>query len=223
MKMQSTMTLLITGAFICPVAHPSEFAQLKEEQGAEQARACLAMFGKRLAHLGEEGEEVAFFMADERLSGSSQTQAIRDAMLRVRDVYGAYIRMIDLIRHGKEGFTMEMGERIELAELEISVNRSTTLDSQLRNLQSNIRETSARLTNREILKKMLENLEREGYLKIENPDRCVYMVTGKIHHLVAVLEIMAEHQQVSTLSVTDSDLQGEMDFSQSSDEPSEAL
>jgi hypothetical protein len=214
--MESTMTLLIGGEFICPVAYPSEFALLKEEQGAQKAQACLAMFGKRLAHLGEAGEESAFFMAEQRISGSAQTQSIRESLARLRDVFGGYIRMIELIRHGKEGFSLEMGERIEVAELELSINRSTTLDSQLRNLQSNIRDTSARLSNRELLKKMLEHLAHGGYLKLENADRGVYIVTGKINHLVAILEVMAEQQQVSTLSTDDSDLQGEMDFGDAS-------
>lgn len=205
--MQHELNLLITGEFICAVTYPGEFEALRDAEFSASVDAWLGKLGKSLGRLGDDGEEIAFFMVDVDF-GTSHSQTVRDSLLRLRDVYGPCIRMIDMIRHGSEDFSMQPGEVIELAALEQAINRSSTLEALLRNLQSSIREASARLSNREVLKKLLEHLSREGYLLLVNSDTDLYKVTGKIMHLIHVLQVVEEHQPLQMSSDSD-DASGE--------------
>ena len=56
--------------------------------------------------------------------------------------------------------------------------------------------SSLKNTNRDFLKRMLEHLKSAGYLVISNPQNETYRVTGRIDHLHAVLEFIAEQQPV---------------------------
>ena len=190
---------LLAGEYICPIAFPPEYEQLQDDAVRTDVEAWLDQLGMRLARLGDDG---AFFMAPAQLQ-PAQLNRVKDELLRFRDVYGPWIRMLNLIRLAKEGFHCVMGDYVQVAELETAINESSTLEGQLRQLHGVIANAAARHSNREFLKRLLEHLKADGLLVLVNPQSETYRVTGKIDQLHAVLEFIAEHEAVMTFSVDD--------------------
>ena len=191
MKAQ-TLRHLLDGDYICPIAYPLEFEYLEDAANQDAADRWLGDIDMRLARLGSDG---AFFMAPRTVSPADTTR-IRDDFARYRDVYGPAHRMLQLIRAGKDEFTLGVGELIQLAELNQAVNESTTLETQLRGLHSVIKDGSLRYTNRELLKRLLEHLRNDGYLVLINPTSELYKTTGKLDQLKQVLTFLAENSDI---------------------------
>ncbi len=198
MKAQTRLTLL-DGKYICPIAYPLEYDYLREPEVRDEVDRWLRDINMRLARLGTDG---AFFMAPVQLQSEDVTR-IKNDFLSYRDTYGPAHRMMQLIRAGKDEFTLSAGELVQLAELNQAVNESATLEAQLRGLQAVIKDGSARFTNRELLKKLLDHLRADGYLVLVNANTEMYQTTGKVRQLTSVLTFIAENTDI--LGQTDAD------------------
>lgn len=180
---------LLDGKYLCPYHYPDEYACLAEHESERIAvNQWLGDIDMRLTRLGEDG---AFFMAPLHIQ-TQDTARIRDDFARFRDVYGPLVQMLDTLRNAQEEFSFQPGEYIQLADLVLNVNGSATLEGQLRSFE--ISGTHKRYSNHELLKRMLDNLCKEGYLILSNPERHVYRCTGKLQQLAIALEYMAERQ-----------------------------
>lgn len=198
--MQSqTLNALLAGQFICPIAFEQEFEDLQDPVTRDEIEQWLAKIDRRLARIGEEG---AFFVAPMQIMAQHTTK-VREDLKDFRDTYGPMVSMLNLIRVSKEGFTCSPGDFVQLAEIERGINESPTLEMQLRALVGVIDGSSLKNTNRDFLKRMLEHLKRAGYLVISNPQNETYRVTGKIDHLHAVLDFIAEQKPVIAESPED--------------------
>ena len=187
-----TLLNLVAGEYICPIAYKDEYEYLMSDGNQDFVDGWLSAINMKLARLGEGG---AFFMAPRQLAPSDANK-IRDDFARYRDVYGPANRMLQIIRAGKDEFTLGVGEYIQLAELNQAVNESATLEAQLRSLQNVIRDGSARFKNRELLKKLLEHLQKDGYLIVVNENTEMYRTTGKVTQLTNVLTFLAENTDI---------------------------
>lgn len=180
---------LLDGKYLCPYRYPDEYACLAEQESERTAvNQWLNEIEMRLARLGDDG---AFFMAPQQIQAHDLAR-IRDEFARFRDVYGPLVHMLDMLRNAQEEFSFQPGEYLQLADLVLSVNGSATLEGQLRSFE--ISGTHKRYSNHELLKRMLDNLSKEGYLILSNPERHVYRCTGKLQQLSLALEYMAERQ-----------------------------
>lgn len=191
MKAQ-TLRALLDGRYICPVAFKREYEFLIESGNEQVADKWLGEIDMRLARLGTDG---AFFMA-QKIPSAADTARIRDDFQRYRDIYGPAHRMMQIIRSGKDEFTLTPGEYIQLAELNQAINESPTLESQLRGLQTVIHDGGAKYTNRELLKRLLEHLRNDGYLVLVNVNTEMYQTTGKVDQLKSVLTFLAENTDI---------------------------
>lgn len=188
-----TLNLLIAGHYICPVAYEVEYSKLIDEDFAATINETLGRMDLRLARLRDDG---AFFVAPLTLQ-SQHVARVREELLRFRDVYGPAVRMLNLLRLVKDSIGLRAGEYLRLAELEQSVNNSSSLETQLRSLHGVVANAAARNSNRDFLKKLLENLRSEGFLVLANSHNDTYRLTGKIEQVHAVLEFIAEQVSVT--------------------------
>ncbi|MDP3799795.1 MAG: hypothetical protein Q8R06_22075 [Polaromonas sp.] len=186
------LTDLLAGQFICEIAFEQEYELLSDPEVRAEVELWLASIDRRLAQLGEDG---AYFVAPMQIMAPHAAK-VREDLKRFRDVYGPSVRMLNLIREAKDGFSCSPGDYVQLADIEGSINESSTLESHLRSMHSAIAGVSIKHSNREFLKRMLENLTDSGYLVLSNPQNETYRVTGKIDHLHAALEFISEHEPV---------------------------
>lgn len=187
-----TLNALLAGQFICPIAFEQEYEDLQDLATRDEVEQWLTKIDRRLARLGEDG---AFFVAPMQIMAPHAAK-VREDLKAFRDTYGPMVSMLNLIRVSKDGFTCSPGDFVQLAEIERGINESPTLEMQLRALVGVISGSSLKNTNRDFLKRMLEHLKSVGYLVLSNPQNETYRVTGKIDHLHAVLEFIAEQQPV---------------------------
>lgn len=189
-----TLRCLLDGGYVCEYAFPMEYAYLISNGQAKVVDEWLAAIDMRLARVGDEG---AFFMSPRQMS-ASDTARIRDEFLRFRDVYGPCIRMLQIIRNSKDEFSPNPGEYIQHAELVQSINESTPIAEQLRGLIGIIRDTEARYTNAELVKRLLEHLRKDGYLVVVNEATEMYRTTGKLMQLTQVLRFLGENSEIAS-------------------------
>jgi hypothetical protein len=192
MKSQ-TLRCLMDGNYVCEYAYPQEYGYLMSANHATWVNEWLSAIDECLTRVCEGG---AFFMAPIELS-SSDAARIRDEFLRFRDVYGPSVRMLQIIKSGKEDFVLQPGEFLQHAELVQAVNENSSLTEQLRSLIGVIRDTEARYTNSELVKRLLEHLRKDGYLVLFNESTEMYRVTGKITQLTQALTYLAENSDIS--------------------------
>lgn len=189
----TTLNLLLAGQYICPVAYEVEYAKLLDESYAATIDETLGRMDLRLARLRD---DTAFFVAPLIMQSQHNSRA-REELLRFRDVYGPAVRMLNLLRLVKEDFGLRMGEYLQLAEMERAVNNSASFESQLRALHGVIPNTAARYSNRDFLKKLLDNLRVDGFMVLANANNDTFRMTGKIEQIHAVLEFIAEQVAVT--------------------------
>ncbi|MBX3608608.1 MAG: hypothetical protein KF871_01830 [Hydrogenophaga sp.] len=183
-----TLATLLAGNFVCQYAFPEAYADLVEPGEAEKVDQWLQSLDRRLARLGDDG---AFFVAPLQVHTNEQVAKVKTDLARFRDVYGLLVEMLNLVRLTKDGFRGVPGEYVQLAEILLKVNEDTTLVSRLRELR--IPGADARLSNNELLRKMLERLRAEGYLIVSNASTETYQITGKVDHLHAVMQYLVEN------------------------------
>ena len=108
-----TLLCLLDSNYICEFAFPQEYAYLVTGKNAELVNEWLSAIEMCLARVCDGG---AFFMAPIEL-GSADGARIRDEFLRFRDVYWPSVRMLQIIKSGKDDFNLQPGEFIQHAEL----------------------------------------------------------------------------------------------------------
>lgn len=197
-----TLNTLLAGHFVCQYAFPEAYADLSEPGEPERVDQWLQSLDRRLARLGDDG---AFFVAPMQVHTNEQVNKVRSDLARFRDVYGLLVEMLNLVRLTKEGFRGVPGDYVQLADILIKVNEDTTLVSRLRELR--IPGADARLSNNELLRKMLEKLRADGYLVLSNPSTETYQITGKVDHLHAVMQYLVENvPELTDNALSDVDL-----------------
>lgn len=193
MKSQ-TLRSLLDGQYICEFAFPREFEWLSDSNTAEWVNLWLSALELRLTRVCDDG---AFFVAPIDMQ-PSDTARIRDEFLRFRDSYGPFVKMLQMVRAAKDDFTLQPGEYLQHAELVQSVNENASLSDQLRSLIGTIRDTEARYTNAELVKRLLEHLRKDGYLVLVNEATEMYRSTGKVTQLAQVLTFLAENSEIGS-------------------------
>jgi hypothetical protein len=196
-----TLRCLLDGNYICEYAFPQEYVYLTSDNNETFVNEWLSAIDMRLARVGDDG---AFFMAPQSLSTDDNAR-IREEFLRFRDVYGPAIRMLQVIRNAKDEFSLNPGEYIQHAELVQRINEIAALAEQLRSLVGVIRETDARYTNAELVKRLLEHLRKDGYLVIVDAATEMYRSTGKVMQLTQVLRFLGENAEFARTSQDESE------------------
>ena len=200
--MQSqTLRCLLYGNYICEYAFPQEYVYLTSDNTEPFVNEWLSAIDMRLARVGDDG---AFFMAPQALSTDDNAR-IREEFLRFRDVYGPAIRMLQVIRNAKDEFSLNPGEYIQHAELVQKINEIAALAEQLRSLVGVIRETDARYTNAELVKRLLEHLRKDGYLVIVDTATEMYRSTRKVMQLTQVLRFLGENAEFARTNQDESE------------------
>lgn len=194
------LKLLLAGEYICPIRYRSEYELLEDPQEREETQSWLLAVNMRLARLGDEG---AFFMAPDVI-GASDVTRIRTELKEFRDNYGPAVLLLDFIRQSDVGGKLLVpGEYVVLHELERAVSQSSVLETQLKGLVNVITSAAMRNSNHENLRRLLDHLQRDGYVILANKENSAYQVTGKIDQLYAVLQFLDENKVVSDQEVDD--------------------
>lgn len=190
-----TLATLLNGNFVCRYVYPDAYDELQAPGAADDVGQWLSRLGLRLARLGDDG---AFYVAPLLVQTNEQLAKVKADFLNFRNSYGLLAEMLNLIRLTNETFRCMPGEYVHLTEVVSRVNEDSTLVARLREMR--LPSVDSRMSNHEMLRKMLERLRNDGYLVLSNPKTETYQVTGKIDHLHQVFQYLNEN--VPDLSYT---------------------
>ncbi|MCX7257886.1 MAG: hypothetical protein NTZ64_14520 [Polaromonas sp.] len=205
-RLDLALKRLAEGCFICAVHYPEEYAALQEADGRARAEAWLSAIGYRLARLDAEG---AFFMAHAVVTAELRNR-LRDELRTVRGKLEPVVGFMETLRQAQGRHPqIHAGDMLWESEISEAVRGSALLERRLLEMREI---GGARVTDSAIdrVRRMLAQLQNDGYLVETNPTNKGYRVTGKIDYLYQLIGFIAEN----TTQLSD-EVMGEPDGAQS--------
>jgi hypothetical protein len=188
-KHESALKRLAQGCVICTVRFPEEFEALQDPDGRKKAEEWLEAIGYRLARLHDEG---AFFMAH-AVATTEMRSRFREELKNVRSKLEPLVGFMETVRQAQgRNPQIHAGDIFWESEISEAVRNSSLLDRRLADMRDI---NNARITDSSIdrVRRMLAQLESEGYLVETNPTNKGYQVTGKIDYLYQLIAFIAEN------------------------------
>lgn len=188
-QLKSALRHLAAGEFIDNVRFQDEFEVLNTPEGLQKAKDWLDAIGYQLVQIEKGG---AFFSAYGQLDLQTKA-AVREDMRNLRQKLHPAVQFLETIRQGQaRGATLRPGDLVTLDELMSAARSNAAFDQRLQDMKD-VWGARATDSSQDRLERILSLLVRDGYLKEENPNHKVFMVTGKIAWLYELLTLMNEN------------------------------
>lgn len=188
-QLEAALKRLAEGCFVCAVHYPEEYAVLQQADGRQRAEAWLSAIGYRLARLDAEG---AFFMAHAVVTADLRSR-LRDELRTVRSRLEPVVGFMETLRQAQGRHPqIHAGDMLWESEISEAVRGSALLERRLLDMREI---GGARVTDSAIdrVRRMLAQLQNDGYLVETNPTNKGYRVTGKIDYLYQLIAFIAEN------------------------------
>lgn len=190
---ERTLTLLLSGEFVCAFRYPEAWRFLEDEAQRREAEALLVRLGRRLAQTRQGG---AWFAAYAQV-GSEERRAIRDGFAEIkhnlRFLVGFFVHVMQALRQDQ---FLAPGTLIETHRLMATIDENESLRNELRTLAGLGKGPAGDGGLRPTLERLLKRLTDDGYLVLANPEREIYAVTGKIEYVQEVVDFLMTHQSI---------------------------
>jgi hypothetical protein len=188
-----TVTLLLSGEFICNIRYPDAWRFLEDEAQRRDAEQFLERLGRRLTCTRQGG---AWFAAYVEI-GSDERRAVREGFADIKHnlrlLVGFFVHVMQALR--QEQF-LAPGSIIESSRLMAAIDENPNLRVELQGLAGLGKGQGGDGTLRGTLDRLLRRLRDDGYLVLANPEREIYEVTGKIEYLQEVVDFLMAHQSI---------------------------
>lgn len=190
---ERTLTLLLSGEFICGVRYPDAWRFLEDQGKRHEVDTFLGKLGRRLARTRQGG---AWFAAYKEI-GADERRAMRDGFADIKHnlrlLVGFFVHVMQALRQDQ---FLAPGSIIEANRLMAAIDENSNLRSELQALAGLGKGPTGDGTLRGTLDRLLKKLRDDGYLLLANPEREIYEVTGKIEYLQEVVDFLMAHQSI---------------------------
>ena len=190
---EQTVTLLLSGEFICSVRYPDAWRFLTEEAQRKDVDAFIGRLGRRLASTRQGG---AWFAAYQQI-GAQERRAMREVFADIKHnlrlLVGFFVHVMQALRQDQ---FLAPGSIIEANRLMAAIDENPNLRGELQALAGLGKGPTGDGTLRGTLERLLKKLRDDGYLVLANPEREIYEVTGKIEYLQEVVDFLMAHQSI---------------------------
>ena len=188
------LSALLQGAFICQVTDEEAWRFLKSRDNAAQLEPHLALLNRTLSTTAEGDVFFASFLTIGESERKVLTQQFQDTASNLVPL----VEWLLLVQQANESdMPITMGSAIRLNELQTTIEDTPAYAEQLEKI-SRYRmfgSTSVNLDGQ--LKQVFKRLIEMGYLIKPNPDKQIYLGTGKIEHLYEMLRFIDETEALS--------------------------
>ena len=188
------LSALLQGAFICQVTDEEAWRFLKSRDNAAQLEPHLALLNRTLSTTAEGDVFFASFLTIGENERKVLTQQFQDTASNLVPL----VEWLLLVQQANESdMPITMGSAIRLNELQTTIEDTPAYAEQLEKI-SRYRmfgSTSVNLDGQ--LKQVFKRLTEMGYLIKPNPDKQIYLSTGKIEHLYEMLRFIDETEALS--------------------------
>ncbi|MBK1654924.1 hypothetical protein [Allochromatium vinosum] len=192
--LETTLTLLLGGEFICAIRYPEAWRWLEDASHRREAEQVLAQLGRRLAYTRQGGAVFAAY----REIGKAERGAIREELTTVRNALRLLVNFFVLVMQAqRQEHFLAPGSPIETNRLMAAIDENPSLRNELQTLAGLGKGPAGDGSLRTTLDRLLKRLRDDGYLMLANPEREIYVVTGKIEYLQAVVDFLNDHQGIT--------------------------
>ena len=188
------LSALLQGAFICQITDEEAWRFLKSRDNAAQLEPHLALLNRTLSTTAEGDVFFASYLTIGEPERKILTQQFQDTTSNLVPL----VEWLLLVQQANESdMPITMGSAIRLNELQTTIEDTPAYAEQLEKI-SRYRmfgSTSVNLDGQ--LKQVFKRLTELGYLIKPNPDKQIYLGTGKIEHLYEMLRFIDETEALS--------------------------
>lgn len=198
------LSQLLEGQFICQVSDEEAWRYLKSRDNAQKLEPHLNLLNRTLATTAE-GD--VFFAAYLTL-GENERKVLLQQFQDTASHLVPLVEWLLLVQQASESdIPVSMGNAIRLNELQGVIEDTPAYAEQLEKI-SRYRlfgSTSVNLDGQ--IKQVFKRLTELGYLKKPNPEKQIYLATGKIEHLYEVIKFIDETESLSLAEQADAAIQ----------------
>ena len=184
---EQTMSLLLSGEFICPIRYPDAYRYLSDKAHQKDVTAYLARIGRKLSVTGLGG---GWYITFDQI-GQDQRRSVRDEFSRIKlDLRFLVEFFVKAMRASEREEFYSRGDKIKAHALMAAIDSNPGLRAEFQALATVGRGSSSDGKLKSNLDRQLKYLRDEGYLVLANPEREIYQVTGKIEYLYEVVQFL---------------------------------
>lgn len=198
---------LLEGQFICESTAPQAFRWLNNEASQNDVASFLDRIGRRLT---KTPSGVAYYATWRRISGDERAE-VKRVFANIKQMIRPVIHFINLCMEvEKKDTTPVAGDRLEYAQLLKAVTENLHLLEVLREFGTMGKEFAVtEASAKGMLDKVIQQMERWGYLILINREQESYRFTGKLDYYYEVVDFLMDPAQNEGIADPDAEDQEE--------------
>lgn len=185
---------LLSGSFICQISDEDSWRYLKNSAQAERIEQQLNILNRTLTHCADGEVFYAAYLTlgePERKMLGNQFQETAAGLLPL-------VEWLLLVQEAAgNDMPLSQGQAIRLPELQTQIEDTPAFKEQLGKIARYRLFNSTSMEVDGQLKQLFKKLTELGYLLRPNPDKQIYLATGKVDYLFEVLRFIDETESLS--------------------------
>ena len=190
---ESLVKRLLQGEFICEVTDEAGFQYLQNQENLFLIADYLQRINYRLASTQN---KLAFYAAYIEIDSAAR-QDIRKVFQQFRLELHPVVEWLDMMMAClKQDVVLSPGDTLALSSLLQVIENNQALADRLQAFAKFKDFTSNEDSAKGRLEKLLNTLQKWGYLQLANRDTLIYQVTGKLDYFYQSLQFIQEHEEI---------------------------
>lgn len=187
---------LLSGAFICRTTDEEAWRFLKNAANREQVDDYLGTLNRSVAAVGGSSESDVFFCGYRQL-GEDERRFIGQQFRDVCNALTPLVEWLVLVQEaGAQDAPLTEGAALRLNELQTIIEDTPALREQLARISHYRLFGSSSSSVDGQVKQVFKRLCELGYLTRPNPDKQIYLGTGKLDYLYEVMRFIDESERL---------------------------
>lgn len=198
---------LLQGEFICEVSDEAGFAYLQDAENFRQVDDFLTRLNYRLSSTQN---NLAFYAAYRNIDGAARGD-IRRVFQQFRIELQPVVEWLDMMMSClNQDAALSPGDTLSFSSLLQVIEYNQALADRLQTFAKFKDFTSSDDSVKGRLEKLLNTLDKWGYLSLANRDMLIYQVTGKLDYFYQALQFIQEHEQIPIEQSENDAIQGSL-------------
>lgn len=200
---EQVATKLLEGAFLCESTAPEAFRWLNTEAAQQEVAEYLGKLGRRLSRTPN---DQAYYATWKRITQGERSE-VKKVFTNIKQSVRPVIHFITLCMEAvRKDITPSAGDRLEYANLLKTITTSSHLNEMLREFATMGKEFAVNdASTKSMLDKVIQQMERGGYLINISREHETYRFTGKLDYYYQVVDFLMENEQIADPATNEQD------------------
>ncbi|WP_019867585.1 condensin complex protein MksE [Methylovulum miyakonense] len=190
---ESVVKRLLQGEFVCDISDESGFRYLQDPDNAQQVESFLQRLDYRLSRTQN---HLAFYTSYRTIDSQARSD-IRKVFQQFRVELQPVVEWLDMMMSClNQDTSLSPGDTFSFSGLLQAIEQNQAQADRLQGFARFKDFTSSDDSVKGRLEKLLNTLQKWGYLHLANRDTLIYQVTGKMDYFYQALQFIQEHEQI---------------------------